>query len=232
MADPLARQTPNQRRRIGGKSLLLMMLGVIVLVVALAVVVPTFVMRGGAPELDNHGTVPAFELVDESGEVFTEEALRGHPTIVNFIFTRCDTVCPVTAMKTEKLQARTADRKGVAIKFLSISVDPTYDTPAKLAEFAERYKADPSRWRLVTGKPETIKRLVTDTFMTPMDTEGKLASGAPNIVHSGYFFLVDADLQIRKFYDSNDLTKLDEMIRAARYLARISEDRGYKFGGG
>ena len=67
--------------------------------------------------------------------------------------------------------------------------------------------------------------------MSPMDREGTTTSGAPNIVHSGYFFLVDGDLHIRGAYDSNDVKRLDELLHDARYLAR-TQRRGYKFGGG
>ena len=58
------------------------------------------------------------------------------------------------------------------------------------------------------------------------------ASGAPKIVHEGYFLLVDANLVIRGVYNSKDMTRLDELVRHARFLARTASDRGYKFGGG
>jgi protein SCO1/2 len=227
LVSELERQVPSQRK-LPSKRVMIGLLIVLVSAVIPAVIVPALVSD---PDLPDLGTVPAFTLVDETGQTFTEEALRGHPTVINFIFTRCDTICPVIGMKTAKLQERTQDRKGVAIKFLSISVDPVHDTPAKLAEYGARYQADASRWRLLTGPEDKVRALVTGPLMNSMDAEGKLASGAPNIVHSGYFLLVDADLVIRGVYDSNDMTKLDEMIRHARFLARISGERGYKFGG-
>jgi protein SCO1/2 len=223
----LVRQVP--ARKLPGKVLLLALLGVLLLAVIPAVIVPAAVSD---PELPDLGTVPAFRLVDETGQEFTEDALRGHPTIVNFIFTRCDTICPVIAMKTAQLQHKTSDRKGVEIKYLSISVDPAHDTPAKLAEFAARYQADPARWRFLTGPEAKVQELVSGPLMNSMDVEGKLPSGAPNVVHSGYFLLVDGELAIRGVYDSNDMHRLDELIRHARFLARTGGTRGYKFGGG
>ena len=223
----LAREVP--RRKIRGTWLLLALLAVLALAVIPSVIVPALVKD---PELPDLGTVPAFSLVDETGAVFTEEALRGHPTIVNFIFTRCDTICPVIAMKTRGLQEKTQDRKGVAIKFLSISVDPKHDTPEKLTAFAKQFDADPARWRFLTGPEDKLRKLVEGPFMNSMDVEGTQPSGAPNVVHSGYFLLVDSDLVIRGVYDSNDLPRLDELIRHARFLARTASDRGYKFGGG
>jgi protein SCO1 len=216
--------------RLSGKRVLLAMLVILMLAVIPGVFLPTLACREDR-ELDDLGSVPAFSFTDERGQVFTEDALRGHPTIVSFIFTRCDTVCPITAMKMQRLEDKSRDKRGIAVKFLSISVDPEHDQPAKLAAFAARYKANPVRWRFITGTPATTKALVEGPFMSPMDREGTTTSGAPNIVHSGYFFLVDGALRIRGIYDSNDVKRLDELLHDARYLAR-TERHGYKFGGG
>jgi protein SCO1 len=219
---------PTQPRSVRGPWVLVTMLGIVG--IAIAVLAFAYARRERIPELPDLGTVPAFDLVDDEGRPFTAEALRGHPTIVNFVFTRCDTICPVIAMKTQRLQERTADRKGVGIKYLSISVDPTYDTPARLTEFGARYKQDPTRWRFLTGPADKIKSLVTGPLMNTMDPDGKMPSGAPQIVHSGYFLLVDGDLIIRGVYDSNDIRNLDELERHARFLARTG-DPERKFGG-
>lgn len=220
-----------KKPKLPGTRLLGYMLGVLVICFVPAVVLPNFVCtESGRHQLDDLGTVPAFTLVDQEGKAFTEEALRGHPTIVNFIFTRCDTVCPITSMKMAKLEEKTRDKRGAAIKMLSISVDPDYDTPEKLTAFAARYKANPERWRFLTGKPADIRSLVETTFMSPMDREGDTTRGTPNIVHNGYFVLVDGELQIRGVYDSNEVKRLDTLIYDARYLVRTQ--RSYKFGGG
>lgn len=215
--------------KLSGKRVLFAMLVILLLAVIPGVFLPTLACREDR-KLDDLGVVPAFAFTDERGQVFTEEALRGHPTIVNFIFTRCDTVCPITAMKMQRLEDKSRDKRGVAVKFLSVSVDPEHDQPAQLAAFAAKYKARPDRWRFITGSPADTKALVEGPFMSPMDREGTTTSGAPNIVHSGYFFLVDGSLHIRGAYDSNDVKRLDELLHDARYLAR-TQRHGYKFGG-
>lgn len=215
---------------VPGRRLLVGLLVVFLLAVVPSIIVPTLMCRPEEPVLADLGTVPAFKLVDDSGAEFTEDALRGHPTIVNFIFTRCDTICPVVTMKMQKLEDKTRDKRGAPIKFLSISVDPTYDTPARLREFALRYQADFARWRFVTGPADAIRALVEGPFMNSMLAEGVTASGAPQISHNGYFVLVDGDLGIRGIYDSNDIHALDKLNHDARFLARTH--RSYKFGGG
>jgi len=217
-------------RGIPGKKLLVGLLLVFLVAVVPTIVVPTLMCRTTGLDLPDLGTVTPFAITDERGLPFTEDGLRGHPTIVNFVFTRCDTICPVISMKMERLQERLSDRRAESIKLVSISVDPTYDTPARLAAYAERFHARPDKWRFLTGDPDKVRSLVEGPFMNSMMSEGLTPSGAPAISHNGYFALVDADLVIRGVYDSSDIQKLDELMRHARHLARTS--RGYKFGGG
>ena len=198
--------------------------------IAVAVLAFAYSTREKDPKLPDLGSVPAFSLIDQEGQVFTEEALRGHPTVINFVFTRCDTICPVVAMKTQRLQDKTQDRKGAGIKILTITVDPEWDTPARLTEFGARYSANPTRWRFLTGPKDKLTELATGPLMSSMDRDGNMPSGAPNIVHSGYFLLVDGNLMIRGVYDSNDIHKLDELERHARFLVRTGGDP-FKFGG-
>lgn len=195
-----------------------------------AVFVPTLVCRAPETKLDRIGPVAAFQLVDDLGQPFTEEALRGHPTIVDFIFTRCDAICPAVTMRMQRLVEKLSDKKADAIRFLSISVDPAYDTPARLAEYGKRYDADPNRWRFLTGPVDKVNAVVEKTFMISMQAEGLSPKGAPSISHQGYFILVDGELQIRGVYDSDDLQRLEQLVHDARYLARTG--KSYKFGGG
>ena len=211
--------TPASSTSVPGRRLLLGLLVVLLAAVVPAVFVPTLMCRPDTPVLDDLGAVGAFELTDERGQPFGEAALRGHVTLVSFIFTRCDTICPITTMKMAKLQDKTFD-VGAKIKLASFSVDPGYDTPARLTEFARRYQADPARWRFITGPVDAVRALIEGPFMNSMASEGVTPSGAPAISHSGYFLLVDERAHIRGAYDSGDTRKLDQMIHDARFLAR------------
>ncbi|MBV8758647.1 MAG: SCO family protein [Deltaproteobacteria bacterium] len=202
---------------VPGRKLLLGMVAIIV--IAIIPVALVLARRPHDPNLEDLGMVTPFELVDDRGQPITQDVFRGHPTVVSFLFTRCDTICPVTTMKMARIQEKTFD-KADQIKLVSISVDPTYDTPERLAEYAKHYNADPTRWRFITGDHDTIYRLVEGPFMSSMMREPDKANGVPNIAHGGYFILVDGNLHLRGTYDSGDIHRLDELIRDARYLAR------------
>lgn len=211
--------TPASSPTVSGRRLLIALLVILLAAVVPAVFVPTLMCRPSTPALDDLGAVGSFALTDERGQPFGEAALRGQVTLVSFIFTRCDTICPVTTMKMAKLQEKTFDVRS-RIKLASFSVDPAYDTPPRLTEYAQRYQADPARWRFVTGPVDAVRALIEGPFMNSMASEGVTPSGAPAISHSGYFLLIDQQAHIRGAYDSSDLQKLDQMIHDARFLAR------------
>lgn len=160
------------------------------------------------------GALPAFSLTDQHGNAITQDDLRGHVWIANFIFTRCPTVCPVATRTMQKLQARTDSR----VHLVSISVDPEYDTPARLAAYAKKFGADPARWRFLTGDPAAIKATVTDGLKLAFSRQGELAGGVPNIVHDLHFVLLDGNLRIRGYYDSTDPARLAALVRDATTL--------------
>jgi protein SCO1/2 len=166
---------------------------------------------------DDYGTVPAFALKDQTGGALNEEWLRGHVTIVDFVFTRCDTICPLLTLKMARLDEQTKDLPNV--RLLSFSVDPKYDTPEVLAAYAAGYRADPARWRFVTGEYDQVLTLVEGALMTAMEYAGTTESGAPDIRHGGHFLLVGPDLKIRGVYDSSVDERMAALAADARKLA-------------
>jgi protein SCO1/2 len=164
------------------------------------------------------GQLPGFRLVDQAGTAVSASDLRGRVTVVNFIFTRCPTVCPVFTMKMRRVQDRTADL-GDRLALVSFSVDPAHDTPARLAAFASKHGADPRRWRFLTGPEQEVRAAVERGLKIAMERRGNLPGGVPDIVHGGHFVLLDADLAVRGYYDGSDGERIEALLRDARRLA-------------
>jgi protein SCO1 len=169
-------------------------------------------------ELDVLGPVPDVALADQTGAALRTADLAGRVLVANFIFTRCPTVCPVTSLKMKRLGERLAGEPGVGL--VSVSVDPEHDTPAVLREFAARYGADPARWRFLTGEPGAVRRAVEEGFKLEVARRGETPDGTPDIVHDLHFVLIDRQLRIRGYYDSEVPERLDDLVRDARRLAR------------
>lgn len=93
--------------------------------------------------------LPAVKLQDEAGRRVELQQLFAtqRPMIVNFIFTSCPEICPVMTGTQLQLQRQLHDDPANPL-FVSITLDPDQDTPAVLADYAERFGAD---WRFLTG---------------------------------------------------------------------------------
>jgi protein SCO1/2 len=204
-------------RALNGRRVLAGALAILITAVAL-IAIPALTHDRYEPVLDDFGVVPGFRFTDEANRPFASESMLGRTTIVDFIFTRCDAICPDSTRAMLDLQERTADLDD-RVGLVSFTVDPEYDTPAVLAAYARDFHADPRRWRFVTGKLAAMRQVIEGAFMTGFDRRGVTASGAPDIWHGQKFLLVDRDLHIRGLYDT-DPPGLDRLARDARYLAR------------
>lgn len=98
--------------------------------------------------------VPDVVLQDEHGKPVKLQALFAgdRPVAVNFIFTSCTTICPVMTATMLQLQRELADQPGKPL-FVSISIDPDYDTAATLDAYAKRFGAD---WTFLTGERSDV----------------------------------------------------------------------------
>jgi len=95
-------------------------------------------------------SVPAFQLTDQFGHTVQPAGLRGKVVAIDFIYTRCPLpdVCPRLSATFATLQHRF---RGRDVLLLSVTVDPDYDTPPILADYAKRWAADGAMWRFLTG---------------------------------------------------------------------------------
>jgi protein SCO1/2 len=83
---------------------------------------------------------------------FARELDDGRPVLLDFIYTTCTTICPVMSQTFAEVQKRLGN-DATKVKMVSVSIDPEEDTPARLAEYAKRYRAGP-QWTFYTGTVE------------------------------------------------------------------------------
>jgi protein SCO1/2 len=121
-----------------------------------------------AGKLRTGDTVADFELLDQqSGRVRLSE-LRGKVVAVNFIYTRCPLpdVCPRLSANFAALQRRFGKTVGRDLVLLTVTVDPEYDTPAILAEYAKRWGAAWPGWRFLTGDVSRVAAQLGEVYWT------------------------------------------------------------------
>jgi protein SCO1/2 len=112
--------------------------------------------------------LPDFSLTDQQGRAVRAADLTGKVLAVNFIYTRCPLpdVCPRLAANFAALQRQFRDRMGSDLVLLSVTVDPDYDTPAVLAEYAKRWSADARGWHFLTGDVAAFAAKLGEVYWT------------------------------------------------------------------
>lgn len=97
---------------------------------------------------------PDVKLVDSNGKpVSLRRSLDGdNPVMLNFIFTTCTTICPVTSATFSMVQEKLGPEHG-RVRLVSISIDPEHDSPSRLNAYAKKFGAG-AQWRMLTGSVE------------------------------------------------------------------------------
>lgn len=172
---------------------------VIALAFATGAIVSWWQMQRGSSEMadgllwPDPPRVAPVHLVDQRGEPFTLDDLRGRWTLLFFGFTSCPDVCPTTldalarAHETLGANARYAERGQVVF----VSVDPERDTPAQIAEYVAHFHRD---FLGVTASEEALTEFARNLgalFMKVPQGEGNYTMD-----HSAGVFLIDPELRL------------------------------------
>ena len=152
------------------------------------------------------GLMREFTLTERSGEEVSSESLLGRPYIVSFFFTRCPSICMQQNRKLAELQDEIAVEDA---RLLAISVDPEYDTPEVLREYATRFDADPDQWLFLTGPLDYIRRIGSDLFQQPVNQQ----------FHTERFALVDAEGDLDSIYSWNNPVHMKRLTQRIEALA-------------
>jgi protein SCO1/2 len=157
-----------------------------------------------------------FELIDEKREPVTDVDYRGRWTLVFFGYTNCPDECPLTLQKV----ATTLEALGPLgdrIAPLFITVDPTRDTPERLARYLQNFDA---RIAGLTGSNEQIAT-AAKAYRVYYEANQNEQSGADLVSHSTFLYLIDPSGKLNALF-SQDVTS-DKLTTALR--TRLSSSR-------
>ena len=160
--------------------------------------------------------VEPFEFTTQDNETLSHEDLEGDWWIADLIFTNCTTVClPMTTNKSllqDKIQEENLD-----VKLVSFSVDPDYDTPEVLREYADEYDADLDNWAFLTGYDfDTIKEMSIKSFQAPLLEPPE---GDDQVTHGTSFYLVSPEGEVIKNYNGVESAETDVIMGDLRRVA-------------
>lgn len=147
--------------------------------------------------------MPLFSLTNQNGERISLDTFRGQPFLLTFVFTRCPVpnFCPRMSNNFEELQTAIKGGSGTlaTTRLLSVTLDPNYDTPKVLSDYAAFHHADPRIWTFATGDGKDIDSL-TRAFSVYRQTEGGTIS------HGLATALINRDGRIERIWRGNAWT--------------------------
>ena len=192
-------------------------------------------LRAPGPRNVNEVSNPLgdFTLTERDGRTVHASDLLGKVWVASFIFTRCAGPCPVVSATMKRLQKDFADDPDV--RLVTFTVDPEYDTPEVLREYARRYHADPDRWLFLTGKEADVDRLLSQGFhIGATKNTGPDATPGTAVTHDTHLAVVDKEGRVRAYFsalpDPNDDNPDQEyekgLARLRREVAALRREGG------
>jgi protein SCO1 len=165
-------------------------------------------------EISHFGAVPPFTLTNQDGRTFGSADLAGKIWIADFIYSTCPGPCPMISSRMSEMQK---PLEKTDVHFVSFTVDPETDTPARLRQYADRLHARPGRWDFLTGPKATIYELSIRGFKLAASADGG-ERGQP--IHSTRMILVDREGQIRGYYDATEADAVTRLLADTNRLLK------------
>jgi len=144
---------------------------------------------------------PNFTLVDQTGKSVTLSDFRGKVVLITFTYTHCalPNFCFRIANHFRQVQAHFADRLGRDLVLMTITFDPTHDTPEVMAKYGETWHANPQSWHLLTGEAASVAAVGKSYGISFWADEGLMN-------HSLHTFVVDRSGELVADLEGNEYT--------------------------
>lgn len=136
--------------------------------------------------------VPNFSFTNQNGQTITNKDYEGKVYVVEFFFTTCTTICP--RMNKNLIQIQNEFEGFEDFGVASFTINPDYDTPEILKDYANKYGITNPNWHLMTGNKDDIYKLSNQGFYIYTAANSDVEGG---FEHSGNFALIDKNGYIR-----------------------------------
>lgn len=155
-----------------------------------------------------------FELTDDLGAPITDDALRGHPSLVYFGYTHCPEVCPTTLYEMAgwlKSLGPTAD----GLKAYFFTVDPERDTVEIMHGYASNFT---DRITGITGDPKEMQKVIKGWQIFAKKVPSP--DGDYTMDHTASVFMIDSQGKLQgtiayREDTSTALTKIRALLKPA-----------------
>ena len=154
-----------------------------------------------------------FSLINQNGEIITQDSYKDKIYVADFFFTTCQTICPIMTDHMALIQKEIIDDTDVML--LSHSVTPKIDSVAQLKKYAIKKGVNDSKWNLVTGDKKQIYTLARKSYLA-VKTDG--TGDEYDMIHTENFMLIDKKRQIRGYYDGTNPEDISRLLEDLKIL--------------
>lgn len=162
-------------------------------------------------------TISDFKLINQNGEIVTQDTYKDKIYIADFFFTTCQTICPIMTDHMYQIQKEIINDDDVML--LSHSVTPKIDSVAQLKRYANKKGVIDRKWNLVTGDKKQIYELARKSYLA-VKTDGN--GDQYDMIHTENFMLIDKKRQIRGFYDGTNPEDIERLLEDLAVLKNES----------
>jgi protein SCO1 len=155
---------------------------------------------------------PDGAIIDSAGKASNlRDLTHGHITVLSFIYTRCAApkACPYATGVLSQVHALITDNKALAkeMRLISMSFDPDYDTPQRLAAYSEAMRDEKSgcEWLFATAKSHAALDSILNGYGQAVDRRSDPHDPQGPLYHILRVFLIDRQDRIRNIYSSATL---------------------------
>lgn len=160
--------------------------------------------------------VPSFSYLNQDSVMINSSSMKGKVWIADFFFTSCPTICPPMTSQMKRLAILTKDLDK-EVQFMSFTIDPDRDTPAKFRAYIKDMGIDARNWSFFTGDETATYELAHDFFHVGAQRSEDAEGG---FEHNDTFVLIDKEGHVRGLYEGTKTEAVNQLEKDLRKLLK------------
>ncbi|MGY5354769.1 SCO family protein [Wenyingzhuangia sp. IMCC45467] len=163
--------------------------------------------------------MPDFTFTNQNNQTISNIDYKNKVFVVEFFFTSCPSICPIMNRNMLTIEEEFGDREDFGIA--SFTINPSFDTPMVLKQYAENYGVTSLNWHFLTGDRDTIYEMANKGLNIFAGLNPEVEGG---FEHQGFFALVDKNGYLRSRVDKFGNPKIFYQGTEIKEVELLKED--------
>ncbi len=163
----------------------------------------------------------SYKLINQNNqETIFPDFVKGKIVVMNYIFTNCPDICPLSTNNMRLIQEKLKKEKINNVEFVSLSFDPEVDSPDALRKFAGIRNLDLSNWTFLTGDKSVTDAVIKKVGVMAVPNDSTVFKNGRKIyyfIHTDRIQLIDVEGKTRKNYKGSTIN-VDEIVADIKKL--------------